>query len=112
MKTSSPSLPSGTGSPRLRVDDLDDEVVLVDVQAVPVLALARDAGPDHLGKPVVVGGGQSHAVLDLDAGLVGPRLGAEEADAQVQIGEVEAGSRAVSAMNSAYDGVHTSTDVW
>ena len=46
---------------------------------------------DHLGKSVVVGGGQLHAVLDLCPGLVGPRLGAEEADAEVQIGEVEAG---------------------
>ena len=43
VKTTSPVSPSGTGSQRLGIDDLDEEVVLVDVQPVLLEALGRHA---------------------------------------------------------------------
>ena len=62
-----------------RVDDLDEEVVLVDVQAVALEALAGDPRPDDLGEPVIVRGDDPEGVLDLIAHLLGPRLPSEEA---------------------------------
>ena len=54
VRTSSPSSPAGDGNERLGVDDLDDEVVFVDVEAVALAALARDAGGHDLGEAVGV----------------------------------------------------------
>ena len=66
-----------------RVDDLRVEVVLPDVQPVLGLdALLRDARADHLGQPVDVDRVDAEDLLHLDAHLVGPRLGAEDADLQ------------------------------
>ena len=67
-----------------RVDHLDQEVVLVDVQAVLVPAFVGDARADDLRQPVDVAGRHARALLDLGARLVGPRLGAEQSHPQVE----------------------------
>ena len=54
--TSSPTSPGGHRLQGLRIEDLDQEMILVDVQAVALLALAGDARPHDLGEAVVVGG--------------------------------------------------------
>src|SRR5450631_1351430 len=75
----------GNGLAGDRVDGLDQEVVLVDVQAVGGdYALGRHAGPDDLRQPVDVQGPQSEQVLYPGAQLVGPGLGAEDASTQLQ----------------------------
>ena len=53
--TSSPISPSGSTSPGLRVDDLGQEVVVVDVQpGLGLDAFARHAGADDLAQAVDV----------------------------------------------------------
>ena len=70
----------------LRVDDLDEEVVLVDVEAVAHLeALGRDAGAAHLGEPVEVDRPEpGQHPFDLLAQTLGPRLAAEQAELELQ----------------------------
>ena len=70
---------------RVRVDDLDEEVVLVHVRAVPPLrALGRDARPHHLGEAVDVERGQPERALDRLAQSLRPRFRAEDAGAEAQ----------------------------
>ena len=58
-------------------------MILPDVQAVLGLdAFLRDAGADHLGEAVDVGGVHVEGLLDLGAHRVGPWLGAEDAEFQ------------------------------
>ena len=64
---------------RVRVDDLGVEVVLEDVQARAVDAVAADAGAGDLGEAVDVVRDEAGGLLDLAAHLLGPGLGAEEA---------------------------------
>jgi len=68
-----------------RVEALDDEVVFGDVHAVAALALAGDPGVQHLGEAVVVGGGDGQAGFDLRAHLLAAGLGAEQAQAELQV---------------------------
>ena len=68
-----------------RVEALDDEVVFGDVHAVAALALAGDPGAQHLGEAVVVGGGDGQAGFDLRAHLLAAGLGAEQAQAELQV---------------------------
>jgi hypothetical protein len=70
---------------RLRIDDLDQEVVLVHVSAGPRLgALGRDAGAHHLREAVDVDGGQVESALDRLAQSLRPRLRAENAGAEAE----------------------------
>ena len=85
MKTSSPTSPYGQRPQRLGVDDLGEVVVLVDVHAGLAEALVGHAGAAHLGEAVDVERVLAEAGLDLHAELVGPGLGAVEADAQRQV---------------------------
>ena len=64
---------------RLGVDDLRVEVVLEDVQARAVGAVAADAGAGDLGEAVDVVRDEAGVLLDLVAHLLGPGLGAEDA---------------------------------
>ena len=60
---------------RLRIDDLGQEVILVDVRAVALFdTLAGDAGSDHLGEPEDVGAAHAQAGVDLVAHRLGPGL--------------------------------------
>jgi hypothetical protein len=63
----------------VRIDGLDDEVVLVDVQAVLLQALGGHAGADHLRQAVDVQRLDRQDVLDRGAQLLRPRLGTEHA---------------------------------
>ena len=73
----------------LRVDDLGVEVVLVEVLAVLALALGGDAGADQLGQAVDVVRADVELGFDLDAHVLAPRLGAETAGAQRQLGKID-----------------------
>ena len=73
-----------------RVDDLEQQVVLVDVQAAGAVALAGDAGTHDLGEAVVVGGADAERALDLGLHPVGAGLAAEEAEAELERREVDA----------------------
>ena len=75
----------------LRIDDLDEEVVLVDVQAVARLeALGRDARTAHLRQPVEVDCAKpGQRALDLLAQALGPGLAAEQAELELQRGRVD-----------------------
>jgi hypothetical protein len=58
-------------------------MILPDIE--PVLRfphLVRNAGTDHFGKAVDVDGGETRAILDVAAHLVGPGLGPEDTDLQ------------------------------
>ena len=76
----------------VRIDDLDEEVVLMDVQPVARLqALGGDARPAHLRQPVEVHRAEAgQRVLDLAAQALGPRLAAEQAELEPQRGRVDA----------------------
>ena len=68
-----------------RIDDLDQEVILVHVRAVPRLgAFGGDARPHHLREAVDVERRQRERALDGLAQPFGPRLGAEDARPEVQ----------------------------
>ena len=68
------------------VDHLDEEVVLLDVQAVARLgALGGDARADDLRQAVDVQGDQAELGLEPLAHPLGPRLGAEHADFQLEL---------------------------
>ena len=70
----------------LGVDDLDEEVVLLHVQAVARLrALGGDARADDLAQPVDVERLQAELGLELGAHGLGPRLGAEHADLEREL---------------------------
>src|SRR5438552_583965 len=69
-----------------RVDDLRQEVIVGDVQARALLALAGDAGPDDLGEAVGIEGAEAEGPLERLAHALGPRLGAEHPDAQPELG--------------------------
>ena len=76
---------------RVWVDDLGVEVVLPDVEAGAVGAGAGDAGSGDLGEAVDVVGDDAGLALDRLAHLVGPRLGAEDAVAELRVApEVDA----------------------
>ena len=77
----------------LRIDDLDEEVVLVDVEAVALLeALGRDAGAAHLGESVEVDRSESRQrTLDLLAQPLGPGLAAEQAELELQGRRIDPG---------------------
>ena len=77
---------------RLRIDHLDDEVVLVHVQAVARLdALRRDTRAAHLRESVEVDRPQSwQRRLDLRAQPFRPRLSAEQAELELQRRRVDA----------------------
>jgi hypothetical protein len=65
------------------IDHFGIEMILPDMQAVLGLdAFLRDAGADHFGQAVDVGGVHVEGLLDLDAHRIGPRFGAEDADFQ------------------------------
>jgi len=83
-------LAGGQGLRGLRVDDLHDEVVLADVEAVPLGAFEGDAGAHELGEAVVVVGLEMQAALDLVAHRLAPALGAEEPRTQAQLLGVDA----------------------
>ena len=56
------------------------------MQAGPLLlALARDAGADHLGEPVDVRAHDAEAGVDLASHGLGPRLGAEQRVAEAEL---------------------------
>ncbi len=82
----------GERGARLGVDDLDEEVILVHVEAVAHLeALRRDARPAHLGEPVEVHGAEARqGAFDLCAQTVRPRLAAEQAELELQRRRVDA----------------------
>ncbi len=91
VKTSSPSVAVGPHLAGERVDHLGVEVVLPDVQAVLGLhAFLRHARAHHLGQAVDVGGVDTEPGFHLGAHLVGPRLGAEDAEPQRGCGRVVA----------------------
>ncbi len=75
--------------PGRRVDDLEEQMVLVDVQAAGALALTGDAWAHHLGEPVVVGGADAEPRLDLGLHLVGTRLAAEQPEPELERREVD-----------------------
>ncbi len=84
-------VPVGQHLPGLGIDDLGVEVVLPDVQAVLGLdALAGDPRTDHLGQAVDVDRVQAGPLLNLGAQVLGPRLGAEDADLQRAVARVQA----------------------
>src|SRR5262249_34487319 len=65
-----------------RIDDLGEEVVLPEGEAVLSLdALGGDAGPDDLGQAGEIERRERGFSLDGSPELVGPGLGAEHADA-------------------------------
>ena len=69
-----------------RVDDLDEEVVLHDVEAVARFgAFAGDAGADDLAQAVDVDRHEAELGLELRAHRLGPRLRAEHADLQREL---------------------------
>ena len=58
-------------------------MILPDMQAVLGLdAFLRDAGADHFGQAVDIGGVHVERLLDLGAHRIGPGLGAEDAELQ------------------------------
>src|SRR3989454_8734807 len=67
-----------------RVDDLRQEVVVGDVQALARLALAGDPGADDLAEPVDVVG-RAEARLERAANAVGPGLSAEHPVAESEL---------------------------
>src|SRR4029450_7270506 len=68
---------------RRRIDDLREEVVLVDVEALPRLhALRRHAGADQLREPVEVERRAAPETFELGPHRFGPRLRTEEAIAE------------------------------
>ena len=84
--TSTPSSPSASGSPDLRVDDLGEEVILVHVRAGALLgALARHARTDDLGEPEDVRAADAEACVDLLTHALGPRLGSDDGEAQAVV---------------------------
>ena len=80
--TSSPRSPCSTGSPLSGIDDLQEQVVLVHVQAAGALALAGHAGPHDLGEAVGVDGADAELLLERGLHRVGAGLAAEEARAE------------------------------
>ena len=75
----------------LGIDHLGIEMILPDMQAVLGLdAFLRDAGADHFGQAVDIGGVHVERLLDLGAHRVGPGLGAEDAELQRRFARVEA----------------------
>ena len=67
----------------LGIDHFGVEMILPDMQAVFCLdAFLRDAGTDHFGKAVDVGGIHVEGLFDLGPHRIGPRFGAEDADFQ------------------------------
>ena len=73
-----------------RVDDLGVEEILVDVHAVLLDALARNARARDFRKAVDVVGLDGQQPLDLAAHLLGPRLRAEDAGPEAQALRVDA----------------------
>src|SRR5213079_1190470 len=70
------------GLAALRIDDLDEKVILAHVRAVTRLdALERDARAHHLRQAVDVDGFQPETRLDLLSEPLRPRLAAEDAGA-------------------------------
>ena len=63
----------------LRIEDLDQEMILVDMQAVAFPAFTGHARSHDLGQPVVVGGDDAEPFVDLPAHRLGPGFGAEQA---------------------------------
>ena len=91
VNTNSPSLAVGQHVADDRIDDLRVEVVLPDVQPVLGLdTLVRHARAHHLGQPVDVDGVHVELLLHLASHVVGPRLGAEDADLQRGLTRVDA----------------------
>ena len=97
---------------RVRIDDLDEEVVLVDVEAVAHLeALGRDSRPAHLGEPVEVDRPEP-GQRPLDLARAGPSVHGSPPNRPSSscsaAGSIPASCTAC-AITSAYDGVATST---
>ena len=80
-----PLLAGGQGPQGLPIDDLQYEVVLVDVEAVPLGALEGDAGADELGQAVIVECLQMEPPLDLFPHRLAPGLGPEEAGTEPKL---------------------------
>ena len=89
VMTSSPTSPSATALAGFGVDDLGQEVVFVDVEAVLLRALARDAGADDFRQAVDVDGLDAGAPLYLAAHILAPRLGPEYSDLEIGVAEVQ-----------------------
>ena len=65
-------------------------MILPDMQAVLGLdAFLRDAGADHFGQAVDVGGVHVEGCFDLGAHRVGPGFGAEDAEFQRRFARIE-----------------------
>jgi len=75
---------------RNRIDDLREEVIVGDVEAVARLALAGDAGPDDLRQTIDVERADAERPLERDPDAVGPGLGAEQSDAEPELARLPA----------------------
>src|SRR5208337_3400050 len=74
----------------LGIDDLGIKVVLVDMETVLRLdALRRDARTDDFGKTIDVDSLDAQPFFDLVTHFVGPGLGPEETDAQLDRVEID-----------------------
>ena len=74
----------------LRIEDLDQKVVFVDMQAVALPAFSGNARPHDLGETVVIRRPDPQALVDLGAHGLRPGLGAEETVPQGQAMGVDA----------------------
>ena len=76
---------------RVRIDDFRKKMILPDRQPVFGRGIfLRDAGTDDFGQAVEIDRIEAHAALDLGAHGLGPRLGAEQRDAQRRFARVDA----------------------
>lgn len=82
VNTSSPVLPSGSCSPGIGVDDLNDEIILPDVHSILALAFAGNAWAHYLREAVDIVSLYMQGILYLVAHIFAPRLCTEDADLQ------------------------------
>ena len=91
MITSSPGSPIGSRCESLRIDDLEQEMILPAVQAVlPRVAFTGDARPENLREAVNVDRLDAEARLEVVAHGFAPGLGPEGAATDRQLAHVDA----------------------
>ena len=89
--TSSPASPGFTGCMRLRIDHLEQEMVLPAVQPVArLMAFDRHARPDDLRQAVKIDRHDTEPRFEVTAHRVAPRLRAEDADRNRELADVDA----------------------